>query len=101
MLCKVFSNIISILCVLFSLSNLLLLLIDTYTGGIPNVRLVGTVEDWEKVREKAKRLAKYDLEWWIVELIPVLDEFVNAMKGKVDNKFWKSLYKLDDSSGGP
>jgi len=50
---------------------------------------------------KAKKLKKYGLEWWMKELIPVLDEFVNAMNGKVDTSFWESLYKLSGDYGGP
>ena len=33
--------------------------------GIKKVRLLGTQEDWQTIREKAASLAKYGLEWWI------------------------------------
>ena len=45
--------------------------------------LKGTVEDWELLKRKAKELEKYDTEFWITRLIPILDEFVNAAKGKI------------------
>jgi hypothetical protein len=33
--------------------------------GIPEITLEGTPEDWRKIEEKTKALAKYDLEWWV------------------------------------
>ena len=69
--------------------------------GIPEVTLEGTVEDWKKLRERAIGLAQYDLDWWINALKPILDEFVNAASGKVDQKFWSAIYKQKDFSGGP
>lgn len=69
--------------------------------GIPTVTLLGTVEDWRSVRRRAGELAQFDLEWWTKELLPVLDQFVNAAEGNVDGKFWKNLYKVSGGSGGP
>jgi hypothetical protein len=69
--------------------------------GIPAVTLEGTVEDWEKVRERVGRLAPYDLSWWTDRVGPILDEFVKAAKGKPTRSFWKGLYKETDCSGGP
>ena len=69
--------------------------------GIPEVTLEGTVEDWKKLRERAIGLAQYDLDWWINALKPILDQFVNAASGKVDQKFWSAIYKQSNSSGGP
>lgn len=62
--------------------------------GIPEITLQGTTEDWEKIRTKISRLAKYDLAWWVSELDPVLKEFVNASKGEVNTRFWRSMFKL-------
>ncbi len=69
--------------------------------GIPEITLEGTVEDWKALREKALKLSKYKLEWWMEVLKPVLDEFVNAASGNADKEYWKSFYKVEDSSGGP
>lgn len=69
--------------------------------GIPEITLVGTVEDWKKLRDKAHDLAQYDLEWWISALSPILDQFVEAASGRVDQHFWSSIYKRADESGGP
>jgi len=59
--------------------------------GIPEISLTGTVEDWEKIRSKAEKLKKYDLDWWLSALLPALDQFVEAAKGKPDHHFWRSL----------
>jgi hypothetical protein len=69
--------------------------------GIPAVTLEGTVEDWEKIRERAGRLGRYDLSWWTDRVGPILDEFVKAARGSPTRSFWKNLYKEDDGSGGP
>jgi hypothetical protein len=69
--------------------------------GIPAVILEGTVGDWEKVRERVGRLARYDLAWWTDQLGPILDEFVQAAKGVPTPSFWKRLYKEIHGSGGP
>lgn len=69
--------------------------------GIPAIILTGTVEDWEKLYEKASRLESLDLNWWLDELLPVLEQFIAARKGEVDVQFWKDFYHLNMMSGGP
>ena len=61
--------------------------------GIPEITLQGTTKDWQKILDKAKQLKKYDLEWWTEELEPVLKEFVNASKGKINKRFWQNMFK--------
>ncbi|XP_070532333.1 uncharacterized protein [Ptychodera flava] len=61
--------------------------------GIPSITLEGTREDWMAIREKAIQLEQYDLKWWTDELLPILDQFVNAASGSVDKNFWSSIYK--------
>jgi hypothetical protein len=69
--------------------------------GIPSVTLLGTPEDWEKIRERVGRLGRYDLSWWTDQVEPIIDEFVKAAKGSPTPSFWKQLYKEEDESGGP
>ncbi len=69
--------------------------------GIPRVTLLGTVEDWKRVRVRVENLAEFELKWWVDALRPVLDEFVRAASGKADPEFWRSIYKLKGASGGP
>ena len=61
--------------------------------GIPEITLLGTTEDWQKVYDKAMRLRSYDLDWWIDELEPILAQFVKTSKGKTDTKFWRNMFK--------
>lgn len=61
--------------------------------GIPEITLEGTTEDWEKVLVKTRTLKKYDLDWWIDEIEPILEEFVNASRGEINKKFWRNMFK--------
>jgi hypothetical protein len=64
-----------------------------YLGcGIPEVTLLGTTEDWQKILDKTKRLGRYELTWWTDELEPVLQEFVNASQGKINKEFWMNMF---------
>lgn len=70
--------------------------------GIPEISLSGTVDDWQSVRDRADELTKYNLEWWTNSLLPVLDELVNAAKGKPNIIFFKELvrrHKIGQHSG--
>jgi hypothetical protein len=69
--------------------------------GIPHILLLGTPEDWQNVRRRAEVLAEFDLKDWVIAVLPVLDQFIAASKGSVDPGFWRSMYKIDDHSGGP
>lgn len=61
--------------------------------GIPWIRLEGTPKDYRDLIKKAAELSKYDLRWWIDEILPILKELANAREGKVDGRFWQSIYK--------
>jgi len=69
--------------------------------GIPEITLLGTVEDWRRVKARAAVLAEYDLGWWIDALLPVLDKVIESAEGKADPKFWESFYHEGGGSGGP
>ena len=69
--------------------------------GIPEITLEGSVEDWKKLYDKTLGLAKFDLQWWVDAVEPVLKEFVNAASGKINKDFWQSIYKISGGSGGP
>lgn len=69
--------------------------------GIPSVTLEGTVEDWQKVAQKTRALAKFGgLDWWLNEACAIVDQFVAAAQGKVNTRFWQSIYKGESGSGG-
>lgn len=65
----------------------------TYYCGIPTIYLEGTAEDWKRVAEKTNALRKYNLEWWVDEVMPVLEKIQAAAEGETDKMFWNSIYK--------
>jgi len=67
--------------------------------GYPSITIEGTAEDWELVKEKTLSLSTYDLEWWTSELIPVIDEFINARKGSPDYSFWLKMIRQVKGKG--
>ncbi|PYM26399.1 MAG: hypothetical protein DMD78_04310 [Candidatus Rokuibacteriota bacterium] len=69
--------------------------------GIPAITLEGTVADWQSIARRARDLARFDLGWWIDVLTPILDQFVEAASGRADRRFWQSICRVDDTSGGP
>ena len=66
----------------------------SYYGGCgyPKITLEGKVEDYLKLKEKTMKLKKYDLDFWIDEIIPILDNIIETRKGNVDKEFWKKFY---------
>jgi hypothetical protein len=69
--------------------------------GIPQIVLEGTVDDWQALANRARKLEAYGLNWWTRVLVPILDEFVAAVRGERNPRFWQSIYKLGGASGGP
>eukprot|EP00037_Helgoeca_nana_P032176 m.412558 g.412558 ORF g.412558 m.412558 type:complete len:431 (-) comp28878_c0_seq1:361-1653(-) len=69
--------------------------------GFPSITLRGTPGDWEALRAKAAQLAKYDLDWWLVHLLPALDHFVSAAHGAPDLDFWRSLCHINVGTSMP
>lgn len=59
--------------------------------GIPEITLTGTTKDWKNLLKKTQYLAKYDLEWWVKDLEPILKEFIKTSKGKIDKDFWINI----------
>ncbi len=62
--------------------------------GVPQVTLLGTPDDWRKVKDKTHQLEQYDLKWWTDRLIPILDEFIAASEGNANVDFWKDMVKI-------
>lgn len=71
--------------------------------GIPSVTIEGTPDDWRSVIGRTKKLAEYDLGWWTKDLLPILDQFLKASRGKPDTGFWQDIVstrKMDSLRGG-
>jgi hypothetical protein len=67
--------------------------------GIPSITLEGTVDDWRQLADRARKVSRFGLAWWIKPLQPVLNQFVAASGGEVDRGFWQSIYKWHDERG--
>jgi Domain of unknown function (DUF4419) len=65
--------------------------------GIPSITLEGTVEDWQRIRERIEVLATFELDWWTSRVTPILDQFVATAKGEPDREFWQAIYKPKQS----
>ncbi len=68
--------------------------------GIPDVTLLGTADDWRRIRERVDVIAELDLEWWCKSLRPIADHFVRAAAGNADRAFWQRIYNPADAYGG-
>lgn len=65
-----------------------------YIGcGIPQVTLEGTPADWQKVLDKTEALRKYQLDWWVDKMEPILKKIIKASKGEKDKEFWQTMFK--------
>ncbi len=61
--------------------------------GIPKIIIEGSEEDWKKVLHKTQYLAQFDLQWWMKELEPVLQQFIAAKQGHFHKRFWRNMVK--------
>jgi hypothetical protein len=62
--------------------------------GIPIIEIEGTPEDWRALADRADRFRQLDLGWWIDPLHGILEPFCAAVAGKVDDMFWRSIYRV-------
>jgi TonB family protein len=73
--------------------------LEASSCGIPEIKLEGTTKDWKTIYKNAKKLDNYGLQFWTKELLPILEEFINASKGKANKEFWQSIYKWNSNCG--
>ena len=67
-----------------------------YECGLSKLTLLGTLDDWIKLENKAIELKRFNIPLinkWIDLTIPVLDEFINAFSGNPDENFWQRICK--------
>uniref|UniRef100_A0A7S1A7G3 DUF4419 domain-containing protein n=1 Tax=Noctiluca scintillans TaxID=2966 RepID=A0A7S1A7G3_NOCSC len=74
--------------------------------GLPRVTLLGTPEDWRRLRAKVDRLPEFDVEAgrlasWHSLLAPVLDEFVRSAEGEAQVSFWDRVCSHEGGGSGP
>ena len=63
--------------------------------GIPLITLEGTPDDWRKVRQKASCLKQFGMDWWLKDLDPILEQFIETSLGNIDRKFWMDMVVRD------
>ncbi|NES81866.1 MAG: DUF4419 domain-containing protein [Moorea sp. SIO2B7] len=68
--------------------------------GIPEITILGTVEDWQSISSRVQNMASYELNWWTDRLLPICQEFVNTASGKPSLEFWRAIYKPKKIYGG-
>ena len=62
--------------------------------GISLIKVNRTKVDWRLRRDSFNKLAsRLNLEWWVKELNPILDEFINVFDGKINLIHWRSIFK--------
>ncbi|PPR04704.1 hypothetical protein CVT24_011826 [Panaeolus cyanescens] len=74
------------------------------TCGIPNVTLMGTKEDWQKLLNRIDKFASFGDEpaAWESLLRSVLTPFVDAFDGNFHPEFWPKICHYEDfGSGSP
>jgi hypothetical protein len=68
--------------------------------GIPDITLMGTVDDWQDIYTRVESIAQYDLEWWTDRMLPICREFVKTASGNPSLAFWQGIYKPKKIYGG-
>ncbi len=67
--------------------------------GIPSITLEGTSADWLKMRSKLDVLTDFGLDFWLVHVRPILEQFYRASRGDIDLNHWQSIYKQQTDYG--
>ena len=67
--------------------------------GIPYIILEGTVEDYQKIKDKAKTLSKYEFKWYIDRIIPHIEKMIDAKKGNIDVNHFKNIIQKTEGMG--
>lgn len=67
--------------------------------GIPKITLTGSVDDWQRMRERIEIFESFGMDWWVQRLRPILDHFVLAAAGEPDREFWQGMYKFRPPKG--
>lgn len=71
--------------------------------GFPEVRIMGTTEDWETIYRKVKEIEELfyindgvNLTWWTKKLEEVVKHFCLSSQGNPSIEWWKKCYKQFD-----
>jgi hypothetical protein len=72
--------------------------------GLPEVTLLGTVEDWRLIRTRAEKLVEFEIEdkmkKWTDLLLPPPDKLVETADGKPDYYWWNQICHYHGGGSG-
>lgn len=72
--------------------------------GIRNLMFMGTLEDWQLLSTKISELGTYSINhtWrkYIDSLKPIINQFIEAYQGRVDQAFWDKIMNIRYGSLG-
>jgi hypothetical protein len=71
--------------------------------GIPNVTLLGNIEDWQLLKSKVEKFIEYDnsnklMTSWTKNLLPIMDKFIESFTNP-DINWWNSVRLISQVSG--
>ena len=87
------STIIAKLSIMGTIKNYFNYIMGVYICGSPYIILEGTEDDYKKILSKAEKLSKYESEWYINRIIPIINYFIRAKQGNIDINFFKDIIK--------
>lgn len=67
--------------------------------GFPQITVLGTPADWEKILQRVGKLPGIGLGFWAERLAPICEQFVRAASGKPKRRHWAKMYKLKEAYG--
>ena len=67
--------------------------------GIPEFNIKGSVDDWNKMKNKIQRFREFDLDSWVNNLEYFIDNMIGIVNGKDKKSFLNSFYKFESTSG--
>ena len=72
-----------------------------YKCNIPQIRLLGSANDWRSIYNNLDKLAEFDLAIWIDALKPIIREFIITTSGPdfIDIDFWKDIFQFNNKCG--
>lgn len=73
---------------------------EVYTMcGIPSIKILGTIEDWEKLKKYINETVFIFSKDYSDNLLIIIDKFIETFNNIYDIPFWNSIYKYESSSG--
>ncbi len=67
--------------------------------GIPSITIEGSPDDWRTLQKHLRQLSVFDLDWWVKQVDPIIDEFIYTSEGRFNKSFWENFYKYESRSG--